>query len=74
MKSEESSESVNVRVAVSPALREATSELMVMVGEEVSLVEVSEACVAELPARSSTSAVMVSVPSFREERSRPVTD
>ena len=44
------------------------------VGASVSLVEVSEACVAELPARSSTSAVMVRLPSFSEERSRPVTE
>ena len=36
----------------------------------VSLVVVSEACVAGLPAKSLTSAVMVSVPSLREERSR----
>ena len=41
-----------------------------MVGAVVSLVVVSEACVAELPAKSLTSAVMVSVPSLREERSR----
>ena len=74
MKSEQDSERVNVRVAVSPALREETSELTAMVGEEESLVEVSEACVAALPAKSLTSAVMVSVPSFREERSRPVTE
>ena len=45
-----------------------------MVGEEVSLEVVSEACVAELSAKSLTSAVMVSVPSFREERSRPVAE
>ena len=41
---------------------------------EVSLVVESEACVAALPAKSLTSAVMVSVPSFREERSRPETE
>ena len=40
----------------------------------VSLVVESEACVAALPAKSLTSAVMVSVPSFREERSRPETE
>ena len=40
----------------------------------VSLVVESEACVAELPARSSTSAVMVRLSSLREERSRPVTE
>ena len=45
-----------------------------MVGDAVSLVLESVACVAELPARSSTSAVMVRVPSPREERSRPVTE
>ena len=45
-----------------------------MVGGVVSLEEVSVACVAELPAKSLTSAVMVSVPSPREERSRPVTE
>ena len=45
-----------------------------MVGEEVSLVVESEACVAELPAKSLTSAVMVRVPSLREERSRPATE
>ena len=68
------SESVNVRVAVSPAFSELTSELTAIVGAVVSLLEVSVACVAELPARSSTSAVMESVPSPREERSRPVTE
>ena len=41
-----------------------------MVGEEESLVVVSVASVAELPARSETLAVMVSVPSLSEERSR----
>ena len=41
-----------------------------MAGAVVSLVVVSAAWAAELPARSSTSAVMVSVPSSREERSR----
>ena len=41
-----------------------------MVGEEVSLVVVSEACVAGLPAESLTSAVTMIVPSRREERSR----
>ena len=43
-----------------------------MDGADVSLVVVSDACVAELPAKSETSAVMESVPSLREERSRPV--
>ena len=41
-----------------------------MVGAAVSLLVVSMACVAALPAKSLTSAVTVSVPSFREERSR----
>ena len=41
-----------------------------MVGEEESLVVEVEACVAALPAKSLTSAVIVSVPSSREERSR----
>ena len=68
------SESVKVRVAVSPAFSELTSELTAIVGAAVSLLEASVACVPELPARSSTSAVMVRVPSFREERSRPVTE
>ena len=45
-----------------------------MVGAEESLVVVSEASVAGLPAKSLTSAVMVSVPSLREERSRPATE
>jgi len=45
-----------------------------MVGEEESLVVEVEACVAALPAKSLTSAVIVSVPSSREERSRPVTE
>ena len=45
-----------------------------MVGGVVSLEAVSKACVAELPARSDTSAVMERVPSAREERSRPVRD
>ena len=74
VKSVEDSESVKPSDAVSPAFREATSELMVMVGDEESLVELSAACVAALPAKSLTSAVMVSVPSFREERSRSVTE
>ena len=64
------SESVKVRVAVSPAFSELTSELTAIVGAAVSLLEVSVACVAELPARSSTSVVMESVPSLRDERSR----
>ena len=74
MKSEQDSERVNVRVAVSPALREETSKLTAMVGEEESLLVESVACVAALPAKSLTSAVMVSLPSFSEERSRPVTE
>ena len=41
-----------------------------MDGADVSLLVVSVACVAELPARSDTSAVMERVPSAREERSR----
>ena len=45
-----------------------------MVGDEVSLVVVSVACVAGLPAKSLTSAMMVRVPSAREERSRPVSE
>ena len=45
-----------------------------MLGGVESLVALSEACVAELPAKSLTSAVMVRVPSPREERSRPVTE
>ena len=44
-----------------------------MDGAAVSLVLEVEACVAELPARSETSAVMESVPSASEERS-PVTE
>ena len=64
------SESVKVRVAVSPAFSELTSELTAIVGAAVSLLEASVACVPELPARSSTSAVMESVPSLRDERSR----
>ena len=73
-KFEEASESVKVRVAVSPIPREATSELMVMVGAVQSLVVVSAACVAALPAKSLTSAVMEIVPSLREERSSSVTE
>ena len=42
MKSVETSDSVKVRVAVSSALREETSELMAMVGLTVSTVRVSE--------------------------------
>ena len=45
-----------------------------MDGADVSLLEESVACVAELPAKSDTSAVMESVPSLREERLRPVTE
>ena len=71
-KSVEDSEMVKVSVDVSPGPREssASSSVMAMVGGVVSLVVEVEACVAELPARSSTSAVMVRVPSLREERSR----
>ena len=64
------SESVKERVAVSPAFRESTPELMEMVGAVQSLVVVSVACVAALPAKSLTSAVMVRVPSLSVERSR----
>ena len=64
------SESVKVRVAVSPAFSELTSELTAMDGAAVSLLEESVACVAAFPAKSLTSAVMVRVPSPREERSR----
>ena len=70
----DASERVKVRVAVSPAFRESTSELMAMVGGVVSLVVVSETWDAELPAKSLTSALMVRVPSAREERSRPVSE
>ena len=42
MKLVEASESVNVRVAVSPALREEVSEVSAMVGLTVSTVRVSE--------------------------------
>ena len=42
----------------------------VMEGGVQSLVVESEACVAELPAKSATSAVILRVPSLREERSR----
>ena len=41
-------------------------------GAAVSLFADVEACVAELPAKSSTSAVMERLPSPREERSTPV--
>ena len=68
------SESVKVRAAVSPAFSELTSELTAIVGAVQSLLEVSVACVAALPAKSLTSAVMVSVPSVGEERSRPVAE
>ena len=59
---------------VSPAASEERSELIAMDGAAESLEEVSVACVAELPAKSETSAVMESVPSAREVRSRPVTE
>ena len=45
-----------------------------MVGDAVSLLVVSDDCVAALPARSETSAVMVRVPSPSEERSRSETE
>ena len=70
----EDSERVKESIAISPALRDVESELSAMVGGVESLVEVSDACAAELPAKSETSAVMESVPSLREERSRPVTE
>ena len=70
----EDSESVKESVAISPALRDVVFELRAMDGGDVSLLEVSDACVAELPAKSDTSAVMESVPSLREERSRSVTE
>ena len=72
IKSVADSERVKVSVDVSPALRELSTSLsvMAMVGEAVSLLVESVACVAALPARSSTSAVMESVPSLRDERSR----
>ena len=68
----EDSERVKESIAISPALRDVASEFKEMDGADVSLLEVSDACVAELPAKSDTSAVMESVPSLREERSRPV--
>ena len=74
VKFEEDSEREKVSVVVSPAASEKRSELMATDGAAVSLLVVSEACVAALPAKSLTSAVMVSVPSLREERSRPVTE
>ena len=60
----------------SAALRKPSPSLMAtaMDRADVSLEEVSDACVAGLPAKSDTSAVMESVPSLREERSRPVTE
>ena len=66
----EGSERVKVRVAVSPAASEERSEERAMDGLAESLLEVSVACVAGLPAKSLTSAVMERVPSVREERSR----
>ena len=68
----EDSERVKESIAISPALRDVESELSAMVGGVESLLEVSDACAAGLPAKSETSAVMESVPSLREERSRPV--
>ena len=57
MKSAQDSERVNVRVAVSPALREATSELTAMVGltvstERVTVLLLSEPSLLVLPAES----------------------
>ena len=74
VKSVEDSESVNVRLVVSPAFKEETSDLAAIVGGVVSLVVVLEACVAELPARSLTSAVMVRLPSSSVERSTDETE
>ena len=70
VKFEDGSERVKESIAVSPALSDATSVLRVMVGGVQSLVVETEACVAELPAKSVTSAVILRVPSLREERSR----
>ena len=69
-KSVEGSESEKVSLVVSPAASEKRSELMATDGAAVSLLVVSVVCVAELPAKSLTSAVMERVPSVREERSR----
>ena len=74
VKFEEDSEREKERDAVSPSAIEERSELIAMDGAAESLVDVSVAWVAELPARSETSAVMERVPSAREERSRPVTE
>jgi len=74
VKFEEDSEREKVSVVVSPAASEERSELIAMDGAAESLMELTVACVAELPAKSLTSAVMVRVPSAREERSRPVTE
>ena len=70
----EGSEREKERVAVSPAEREEVSEERAMEGLAESLVVEVEACVAGLPVKSETSAVMERVPSAREERSRPVTE
>ncbi len=70
VKFEEDSEREKVSVVVSPAASEKRSELMATDGAAVSLLVVSVVCVAELPAKSLTSAVMERVPSVREERSR----
>ena len=70
MKSDEGSESVKESVAMSPAFSDWRSVLRAMLGGVVSLVVKAVACVAELPAKSLTSAVMVRAPSLREERSR----
>ena len=70
MKLVDGSEREKVSVALSPAFKEEISELTEIEGGVVSLIVESVACVAELPAKSLTSAVMVSVPSLRDERSR----
>ena len=70
VKFEEDSEREKVSVVVSPAASEKRSELIAMDGAAVSFLVVSEACVAGLPAKSLTSAVMVRVPSLSVERSR----
>ena len=62
MKSVDASEREKVRVAVSPVLRDATSELMAMVGltvsmERVSELSASEPSALELPAASEKAAL-----------------
>ena len=70
VKLEEDSEREKERVAVSPAASKEDLEESAMEGLAESLVVVSVAWVAGLPAKSETSAVMERVQSFREERSR----